>query len=248
MVRDERVRRSPPASALRLQPVRKRPTFHCSKPKKMLARPPSTAPAFFTTAQPRAPTPMLAESLFSGRGFFIRASAVGNAGFDPLHIASSEDMLVSLRHAEVKHGRLAMVAAVAMPAQELFHPILAHVAGSNPLLPRSGVSPSVLNGGLEHPAAAVAIAFGFGVMMTFEMKDVEKRAKVGLHFNQWANDSIAGDMQFDPLGLAKDLPATERFELQEAEMLNGRLAMLAVLSTVAYEAMMNEPVIHSMAF
>ena len=52
------------------------------------------------------PKPDDGESLFSGRGFFIRAAAVGNAGFDPLQIAGSPDKLVALRHAEVRHGWL----------------------------------------------------------------------------------------------------------------------------------------------
>ena len=190
----------------------------------------------------------MAESLFSGRGFFIRAAAVGNAGFDPLQIAGSSDKLVALRHAEVRHGRLAMLAATAVIAGELFHPMLAKFIGAKAVLPEGGLTPSVFNGGLEHPAIALAIAFGTGVMMAVEVIDVKKRIDAGLGFNEWAADSVAGDMQFDPLRFAADLPATERYELQEAEMLNGRLAMVAVLSFVAYETMMAQPVVHALNF
>ena len=35
---------------------------------------------------------------------------------------------------------------------------------------------------------------------------------------------------------------------EKAEMLNGRLAMVAVLGFVAYEAMMAEPVVHTIPF
>jgi hypothetical protein len=38
---------------------------------------------------------------------------------------------------------------------------------------------------------------------------------------------------------------TDRFELQEAEMLNGRLAMLAVASYVAQEQLTSVPVAHT---
>ena len=55
-------------------------------------------------------------TLFSGRGFFIGAAFVGNQGFDPLGLATAE-RLVPLRHAELKHGRLAMLGALAIPAQ-----------------------------------------------------------------------------------------------------------------------------------
>jgi len=187
----------------------------------------------------------MAESLFSGRGFFIRASAVGNSGFDPLQIAESPEKLVALRHAEVRHGRLAMLAASAIIAQEMLHPFLAKILGAKVVLSERGLTPSIFNGGLEHPATALAIAFGTGVMMAVEVEDVKKRAEAGLSFNEWAADSVAGDMQFDPFRFAVDLPATERYELQEAEMLNGRLAMVAVLAFVAYEAMMAEPVVHA---
>ena len=85
-------------------------------------------------------------------------------------------------------------------------------------------------------------------MMAVEVIDVKKRIDAGLGFNEWAADSVAGDMQFDPLRFAADLPATERYELQEAEMLNGRLAMVAVLSFVAYETMMAQPVVPALNF
>ena len=206
------------------------------------------APGSSLTTHPRVAPPMMAESLFSGRGFFIRAAAVGNAGFDPLQLAGSPEKLVALRHAEVRHGRLAMLAATAVIAQELIHPLLAKLIGAKTVLSEGGLTPSVFNGGFDHPATALAIAFGTGVMMAVEVIDVKKRAEAGLSFNEWAKDSVAGDMQFDPLRFAADLPATERYELQEAEMLNGRLAMVAVLSFVAYEAMMAQPVVHPISF
>ena len=70
-------------------------------------------------------------TVFSKRSFFISAPFVGNVGWDPLGFSTmarddGEPMLdlVALRHAEVKHGRLAMLAAVAWPMQELLHPLL----------------------------------------------------------------------------------------------------------------------------
>ena len=101
----------------------------------------------------------------------------------------------------------------------------------------------MLNGGLEQPEVAPAIAFGFSVMMMAEFQDIRNRAAEGLKFNEWAADSVAGDLDFDPLGIAVGKPATERFELQEAEMLNGRLAMLAVVGYVVSEAFLRVPVV-----
>merc|ERR1719222_328059 len=66
------------------------------------------------------------------------------------------------RDAELKHGRLAMLAAVAWPLQEKLNPLLAaqfHLP--NLVAEAGGRSPSVLNGGLEQgiiPSAVVTFA------------------------------------------------------------------------------------------
>jgi len=185
--------------------------------------------------------------LFNGRGFFIRATAVGNAGFDPLGLASQTELLVPLRQAELKHGRLAMIAMIALPAQEMIHPMLAGVLGAPNLLV-GGLSPSLINGGLDPerlsqaPQLAAAFALGAAAMAAVETRDIRARSQDGLAFNEWAGDSVAGAVGFDPLGITTDMPATERFELQEAEMLNGRLAMLAAVWCVMQECRLGMPV------
>ena len=46
-------------------------------------------------------------TVFTQRTFFIAAPFVGNSGFDPLGLAAADEgKLATLRHAEVKHGRL----------------------------------------------------------------------------------------------------------------------------------------------
>lgn len=54
---------------------------------------------------------------------FFPARDLGDYGFDPLQLGD-DNRVVPFRHAELKHGRLAMLAAVAWPLQEIFHPIL----------------------------------------------------------------------------------------------------------------------------
>merc|ERR1712087_158512 len=183
-------------------------------------------------------------SLFSGRGFFINAAFVGNSGFDPLKIANAEN-LVPLRNAELKHGRLAMLAALGWPFQEILHPKLMEILrgfnAHNTLI--KGCSPSIFNGGLNQPEVTSILALGFVIGVTFELKDIRIRAQKGLKFNEWALDSVAGDLRFDPLNIATDMPVTERFELQQAEMLNGRVAMLAVLCYAFIETQMHVPAV-----
>merc|ERR1719163_668850 len=54
---------------------------------------------------------------------FFAAKGLGDYGFDPLGLGN-DNRVVPFRHAELKHGRLAMLAAVAWPIQEIFHPAL----------------------------------------------------------------------------------------------------------------------------
>lgn len=174
----------------------------------------------------------------------------GNSGFDPLKIANAEN-LVPLRNAELKHGRLAMLAALGWPFQEILHPKLMELLQSSQYIGSfsthnaliNGCSPSIFNGGLNQPEVTCVIALGFVIGVAFEVKDIQLRAKKGLNFNEWALDSVAGDLKFDPLNIATDMPVTERFELQQAEMLNGRLAMLAILCYAFIETQMHVPTV-----
>merc|ERR1719392_75804 len=85
-------------------------------------------------------------------------------GFDPLGLANfdlnldsaadknrdSAAVIYDYREAEIRHGRLAMLAALAWPVQELLHPVISRALRDPILLTETGGrSPSVLNGGLE---------------------------------------------------------------------------------------------------
>ena len=111
-------------------------------------------------------------------------NAPADYGFDPLGFAKvsyprfglpADDVLRTnnLRDAELRHGRLAMLAAAAWPIQELVHPSLAKMAGAPELL-SDGRSPSILNGGLVAgpvPAFLLATAAAIGYL------DVQAEAK-----------------------------------------------------------------------
>jgi len=190
---------------------------------------------------PRAPPPTMT-SLFKGRGFFVRAVAVGNSGLALPDFAQPE-IITPLRHAELKHARLAMLAAIALPAQELIHPRICSLLSCRDMLSNG----PTLSNGLYQPEIAPALAFALVVMAAVECQDIMIRSSQGLGFNEWSEDSVAGDLGFDPLRIARDLPATEKFELQEAEMLNGRVAMLALAAFIAWEASTGSPVIRALS-
>merc|ERR1712146_606263 len=73
----------------------------------------------------------------------------GDFGFDPLGLGKDEATIMNYRAAEIKHARLAMLAAAGWPIAELYDGVLAKIIGaSSPIETNGGLSPSVLNGGL----------------------------------------------------------------------------------------------------
>jgi hypothetical protein len=56
--------------------------------------------------------------------------------------------LWNYREAEIKHGRLAMLAAAGWPVSELFDKKFAHLFGLPAILDKTDRAPSILNGGL----------------------------------------------------------------------------------------------------
>ena len=180
--------------------------------------------------------------LFSKKGFFISASFVGNDGVDPLNLSGSP-LLVPLRHAEVKHGRLAMLAAIGWPAAEYLHPLMSRALSLPSCLSANGCAPNIFNGGIAQPEVSNSLLAVLIVGAIFEAQELQLRLAQGLKLNEWANDSVAGELFFDPLNLATAKPVTERFELQQAEIINGRLAMLALAAYAVIETGFQRPLV-----
>lgn len=69
-----------------------------------------------------------------------------------------------MRDAEIKHSRLAMLAAAGWPLSELWHKEIASLLGLESILAAADKAPSVLNGGLANfwiiGTAAIALAVG----------------------------------------------------------------------------------------
>ena len=172
---------------------------------------------------------------------------VGNKGFDPLGLATGNDQADSMyrlknyREAEVKHGRLAMLAAVGWPMAELLHPKLSSSLDMPNLLATGGgelggLAPSVLNGGLgEFQLLLMAILV---ISATIETKHVVGDGRKNFLQKDWT----AGNLGFDPLKLYEASPQKKR-ELELKEINNGRLAMLAITSFAAIEFITKTPVV-----
>uniref|UniRef100_A0A7S1D5D0 Uncharacterized protein n=1 Tax=Cyclophora tenuis TaxID=216820 RepID=A0A7S1D5D0_CYCTE len=137
---------------------------------------------------------------------------VGDVGFDPLGFSDYFDMKW-LREAELKHGRVSMLATLGFVAQQFLPAIpgYVHVDDSN-------LAPSVV--GLS---AMLQIVFYVGILEFWTNK-----GKVTMLDMFEDGDRVPGDLGFDPLGLAVGKSDEEMELMQYKEIKNGRLAMLAI--------------------
>jgi hypothetical protein len=150
----------------------------------------------------------------------------GDLGFDPFNLASDKATLLSHRAAELRHARLAMLAAVGWPLSEILQPRLAAMVGMEPILTPAGQVPSVLNGGLGNvPPLFWVGAFGLAAVLELQSLDREKAG------------ASPGDLGFDPLGFSSDAMAN-------AELANGRVAMLAITGFAIQEVLYNLAIIN----
>lgn len=139
-----------------------------------------------------------------------------------------------MREAEIKHSRLAMLAVVGWPLAELWDKPIADAVGLPSLLNKAGESPSLLTGGLDKIAIPywVAVISLAGIVELENMKMKDEKAK----------NYIAGDCNFDPLGL---FPEDKKGQMQmmTKEIKHGRIAMMALLGFVIQEAVYGMPVV-----
>jgi len=158
---------------------------------------------------------------------------LGNKGFDPLNCSTDIVTLRKYREAEIKHGRLAMLGSIGWPLAELYHPYLSKISNSANILSDNGKVPSLLNGGLDkvNPVFFMA-AIVFAT--TLELNNIKK---------VYDNESIPGDLGFDPLKLynGKDVVTKSNLELKEIN--NGRLAMLAITYYAISEFITKNPIV-----
>ena len=146
--------------------------------------------------------------------------------FDPLGISEgkSDAQIKYFREAELKHGRISMLAALGFLVGESFHPLFggnidvpSYVAFQQ--TPLETFWPIVVGAiGITESASAIT-TFKNPQDALWELKD----------------DYVGGgDLGFDPLGIKPEDP-DELKEMQTKELNNGRLAMLGIAGMVAQE-------------
>lgn len=130
-----------------------------------------------------------------------------SAEFDPLGLSNYVDPRF-LAEAEIKHGRICMLAALGMLVQEQFTFPTPYFPK---MLPIDAHNVYIQTGGMAQIMIAIIVFEAFSCYALKETME-GKRAP--------------GDFGFDPLGLGKDPAKYKTF--QENEIRNGRLAMIGV--------------------
>ena len=145
--------------------------------------------------------------------------------WDPLQFSqtASEGKVKFYREVELKHSRVAMLAAVGFLVGEQFHPLFGGGINVPSVVafqetPLQGIWPAVL--------FIISIAEVFSVF-TFN-------SPFGGELWSIRSDYASGDLGFDPLGLKPNNPM-ELKEMQTKELNNGRLAMIAIAGMVGQE-------------
>eukprot|EP00339_Tiarina_fusa_P006047 CAMPEP_0117044970 /NCGR_PEP_ID=MMETSP0472-20121206/31135_1 /TAXON_ID=693140 ORGANISM="Tiarina fusus, Strain LIS" /NCGR_SAMPLE_ID=MMETSP0472 /ASSEMBLY_ACC=CAM_ASM_000603 /LENGTH=284 /DNA_ID=CAMNT_0004756841 /DNA_START=22 /DNA_END=873 /DNA_ORIENTATION=- len=174
---------------------------------------------------------MSASLPFAKRPDMLDGSLPGDRGFDPFNFSSTPAALDWYRTAEIKHARLAMLAAIGWPLSEALHDTIAKGTGWTSLLvPHGDRVPSVLNGGLDQvPVAFWVAALAASVLLetagSFDAADPKAY-----------QNNPTGDFGFDPFKLSGGKTSNDRkFFLQESELFHGRMGMLAITTFALQE-------------
>jgi hypothetical protein len=169
----------------------------------------------------------------------LDGSLAADVGFDPFGLAKTKNGLYWMREAEVKHGRLAMLAAVGWPLSELWHKEIASLFGMESILAAGDRAPSLLNGGLSNSWATAMLMMSIIIGGILEGKSMNS----GEIF--WASEKpegyVPGSFGFDPLNLYN--ARGDKKKMEATEIKNGRLAMIAITAYVFQEFVTKVPVV-----
>lgn len=155
----------------------------------------------------------------------------GDYKFDPFNFSQNKQDLKLYREAEIKHARLAMLAAIGWPVSELLNPRIAADLDLPAMTAPDDLAPGVLNGNISD----VSPLFFVAALTLGSMIEVATQQRT-------AEPKFIGDIGFDPLNAYPSDPKLG-LQIQEAELLNGRIAMLAITGFAISEALNNVGVI-----
>ena len=154
--------------------------------------------------------------------------------FDPLGFSegASEGKVKFYREAEIKHGRVSMLACLGFVVGENFHPMW---GGQIDV-------PSVM-AWQETPLQNAMPAVAFLFLIHEVLSIFTFNSPFGGELWSIRSDYANGDLGWDPLGLKPTNPA-ELKEMQTKEINNGRLAMIGIIGMMGQELAQGEKLFH----
>eukprot|EP01083_Nonionella_stella_P176805 619582_1 len=179
---------------------------------------------------------------FLPRPAALDGSHAGDDGFDPLGLSEKLDFY-AMQESEVRHSRLAMLAAIGWPMSELLAPSW---------MLQNGCAPSVLNG--VNPLSFLAIAGFLGAAGWFELKTSLRSSQstpMGkIHEKDMSavwKYGVPGDYNWDPLDLYSSCgdDFKGRKGLRDVELSHGRVAMLGITYFAFWEALTGHPIVEN---
>jgi len=205
---------------------------------------------------------------------FARTAKARDAKMLEMSLAEQQQSVAWMRESELKHGRLAMLAAAGWPMAEIYSNDFLHGSGGT-----QGRAPSLFNGHLLDYLPFLLIVFGPIAYLDLQSKGFDlqsppkgfddlQKAMNGFDL-QRKGELNGGDYEFDPMGLAgPQKPAgavpfdalmtskpvgfignTKDIETMKlAEIKNGRVAMMAITGMAVQECLYGAPVIEQTPF
>jgi hypothetical protein len=168
---------------------------------------------------------------------FIIYSALAPVGFfDPAGLSKDKDdgEIKKIREAELKHGRISMIAALGFIVGEVWNPLWdGKITG--PAINQFQQADAIF------PNFWLFVTFFIGLVeyqtITIGWESQDDMKARGATVANLKDDYVNGDIGFDPLNFkGKFCDTPEKFELmQTKELQNGRLAMLGIAGMVAQE-------------
>lgn len=150
--------------------------------------------------------------------------------FDPLGLSdgAAPSDIKKWRDAEIKHGRVAMLAALGVLVAEEYHPLF--------------MGPDYIGPAVDHfqeitarfPAFWAIALTGMGIIETNTITKAFAKPSAVTGEGGLKEDYTPGDLGFDPLGL-KPQDEEEYRVIQTKELNNGRLAMIGVAGMLVQE-------------